>query len=548
MKRLLFIPLVLGIVISLFLLLGIKTDVGVYAADGNTFTLFAGQNTEVGEVVVDDGNFKNLLVTYKLIEGYCLLETHLHIGNDIPMAGGKTKNPVPGKFEYSLEHDCKQSYTYEIPWDEVAFGETVIAAHAAVEQIPICSTIKETPYYAYKVGPYEQGTRYDETSVKTERSNPDAVLSYTSTSSKESDFFSLGFDGWLEIEFEFPILNGIGYDFQVVEDTWGLPYPYETAETFVKSEITDEWVLLGEANNQNLINSWHTITNFDLGDLSYAKYVKIKDVSKKEDFVAKYPAQAATLDGFDLNALISLQNYFECTMPKYETAWAGNLRFNDKGNWATYFTYDIQAPENFLKTAVYEGYCDTFGTGADETLTFTFTNDVVCTRDYPHVIMDGVSTIGTGPLTWKFKDNIVTITSTGAFKTPRPKIGDIVKGFNYITDTLGNPVLVPVEGIEIEGKILVPSWTGTWDTMFDSLYPTTLTLTQDGNSYTGNYSYEYDGSLVEGNVWGSIDGLVLSGNYNEGYGDGDMEFIMSCDGNSFTGSYDRSGVWNGVRQ
>jgi hypothetical protein len=81
-------------------------------------------------------------------------------------------------------------------------------------------------------------------------------------------------------------LNGPGNDLRVIEDTWGLPYPDETADVWASVDGIN-WVYLGEADNQTpYLCRIHTITEFDLEDVSldYARFVKVQDTSKQSGF------------------------------------------------------------------------------------------------------------------------------------------------------------------------------------------------------------------------------------------------------------------------
>lgn len=57
----------------------------------------------------------------------------------------------------------------------------------------------------------------------------------------------------------------------------------------------------------------------------------------RADFASKYPSQGATLDGFDVNAILALQTNRTCTTYS-ETAWGGVSGFSGR-NWATYIDY-----------------------------------------------------------------------------------------------------------------------------------------------------------------------------------------------------------------
>lgn len=173
--------------------------------------------------------------------------------------------------------------------------------------------LAQAPYGGSRVVSYDQGNRYNGQPVIETRSNPNAVLTYE-TGQVESNFYSLGFsmgkDGWIIIEFDHPIQNGEGNDLRVVEDTWGLPYPRESAAVYVSTD-KKHWYYLGEADNQKPVSNIQTITEFDLKTvgLKEARYVMVKDTSKKSDFTKYSPSQDKTLDGFDLNAVLALHDY-----------------------------------------------------------------------------------------------------------------------------------------------------------------------------------------------------------------------------------------------
>jgi hypothetical protein len=81
-------------------------------------TLYAGQDIDVGTVtaiVSADGT--TIDITYATTGDWLLNATHLHVAcslDGIPQT--KTNNPIPGKFDYSVEHVTPVTeYTYTIP-------------------------------------------------------------------------------------------------------------------------------------------------------------------------------------------------------------------------------------------------------------------------------------------------------------------------------------------------------------------------------------------------------------------------------------------------
>ena len=372
-----------------------------------TVNLYAGQDILVGYVTVTN-DYETIYIEYQLNEGWCMTETHVHVGEelgDFPLAG-RWGNPVPGQFDYKNDHDpCVISYTYEIPIGDWEADDTVlIGAHAVVEKVE-CEILAVAPYGGFEIVDTFQAWRIDHTPeapryVREQRSNPDNVLEI-GTPGQET-FYSLGYGGvlnsegtavetffgeyfedrrdpaairemeewvdddlaaelsdtennagWIIIEFDYPILNVEGeYDLQVVEDTWGLPYPLELAAVFGRADANDDWTFLFLAHNQEPVGTptYHTYTNGNLGDLDQAVQILVQDVSDPEWFIP-YPHGVATLDGYDLNAVVALNDHEVCTVYD-ETAWGafdvGDKRFTEQGNWATYFTYIIGQQEYIL--------------------------------------------------------------------------------------------------------------------------------------------------------------------------------------------------------
>ena len=170
-----------------------------------------------------------------------------------------------------------------------------------------CCTPCTAPYYPLRVTGFEQGLRKDGGAVRIGRSNPDAVLTYEK-SQNETNFFSLGYEGWWMGEFECPVPNGEGDDFRVVEDTWGT-YPLESADVFV-SQDGDSWVYMGVADNANRDADFniHTEDYFDLADvgLDWFKFIKIVDTTP-------VPASGyLDSDGYDLNTIEALHSSETC--------------------------------------------------------------------------------------------------------------------------------------------------------------------------------------------------------------------------------------------
>lgn len=154
------------------------------------------------------------------------------------------------------------------------------------------------PFFASTVLDTLQGDRKDGSDVAAARSTPTQglVLEFGNV---ETNFYSLGFGGWIEVGFSDIFVDGPGNDLKITEDTWGA-YPLEKADVFVSKDGTN-WTLIGAADNSNSVNATHTTTEFDLGSIgwTWANYVRIVDISDSVIF----PPEG---DGYDLNAVEAL--------------------------------------------------------------------------------------------------------------------------------------------------------------------------------------------------------------------------------------------------
>ena len=123
------------LLIGALALLAATVPIGAAGADttttNGTYTLYAGQDIPVGTLNVTNDT-ENLYITFAMDADYCMMETHLQVG-DLDSVQ-KRGNPAPGKFEYSMKHDCVYSYQYTVPLDGLVAGDSIdIAAHAKVK-------------------------------------------------------------------------------------------------------------------------------------------------------------------------------------------------------------------------------------------------------------------------------------------------------------------------------------------------------------------------------------------------------------------------------
>ncbi len=133
------------------------------------------------------------------------------------------------------------------------------------------ATCEQASCYASEVVSFNQKKQNDGSTVTTSRSNPTKALGAPQNNDTEN-FVSLGFGGDITLKFANPIKNGAGNDVRVTESTFGgtscARYP-ETIRAFA-SQDGCHFVWIGDGCQD---------TDFDLGSLAWAQYIKLVDVS-----------------------------------------------------------------------------------------------------------------------------------------------------------------------------------------------------------------------------------------------------------------------------
>lgn len=288
---------------------------------------------------------EKLYVQFETQVPWCMTEVHLQVANDLSSIPGKSGTVISQRIASNLEYeDCNQvrgPYVYNLGENGWTEGSNlVIAAHVVVGESSCtteCEILDPAPYGAFKIVAWEQGLQKNGSPVPESRSDPTAVLTWD-TSKLDTDFFSLGFGGWIEVEFDCPISNGEGDDFFIIEDTWG-PYLPETAEVYASTD-GENWIFLGSADNaiRDDTYEWQTVSWFDLGELESASYIKVIDSTPADPM----PDNS---DGYDLNSIQSLQDCEECSQVCNVTnlvkAWAGNKTITGS-LWARYVRYLVK--------------------------------------------------------------------------------------------------------------------------------------------------------------------------------------------------------------
>lgn len=208
-------------------------------------------------------------------------------------------NPVYNK---TVNASINQGETYQLP--DGSFVSIAGEYKSNLKTIANCDSIITTKLsvvspppaggcYAVLVKGFKQGNMKNGTPVPAIRSNPaKALFAPEPVVNGVVNFVSLGFGGEITLAFEGPVANGPGNDIRIHEATWNKRtcrnYP-EEAEIFASQNACD-WIYIGKVCTNG--------GDLDLGPLSWAQYIKVKDITNKS--FSGFPGSA---DAFDVNAI-----------------------------------------------------------------------------------------------------------------------------------------------------------------------------------------------------------------------------------------------------
>jgi len=345
----------------------------------STIDLIAGQDDpgDIGDVEIwNDEN--NLYVKYIITDtDWCITETHVHVGNslgDFPLT--KKGNPKVGHFKYSKDdHNCVFEYTEEIPLAELTWeedNEVLIAAHAVVKKTITGTIIPDldwkrsaeptinfyegygaawipTQAFAIPLDPnqivWDNGTYYNNgisdvrewASWKYASSDPDGGTynGYSDLRRFQATFtipegYSITAGSLYALHYTSGIpINDNVYIFVNGSENllfWGgtRVYTGEISNSFLG--VTGRAAIRGSAEPKET-DRWYIpgtipdVMNFESGQNTI-------DIFTEEN--ERWGGMGKLMLDLDYEQIIT------------ETAWAEGIRFVDKGNWATYFTYTIQ--------------------------------------------------------------------------------------------------------------------------------------------------------------------------------------------------------------
>ncbi len=161
---------------------------------------------------------------------------------------------------------------------------------------------RTAPYPAARVTSYFQGPQNSGGAVDALLSNPDEGKDFDS-SPVLGGSFALGFDGYIEVEFDCPLKNGDGADLRIFEKTFA--GSDEFADVYAYDMVNQMWVKLGQASNLPIEARPNVANDFDLGLMREVNRIRIVNATPRA-------GAEATSDGFDLNGVYALHDCSDC--------------------------------------------------------------------------------------------------------------------------------------------------------------------------------------------------------------------------------------------
>ncbi len=346
-------------------------------ADPEVIDLLAGQTNKVGEVKVWNDD-TNLCVKYQLsvdaiAEGLFLTETHLAVAisiDDIPQTN--KGNPIPGHFFYSDDHGPVTEYTYDIPLNGWG-SETVlyIAAHAVVERTETGTFMPELTWQR-SLEPDDTmffpgyGAAWTPTEAFT------IPLNETQTVWDNGSYYDSGVTDSREYaswKYAFTEPDGGSYngssDLRRFQATFTIPEGYTvTGGSLYAPHFTDGipindnvYIFVNGEDNLLFWGGTRVFTGEIPGSfLGVTGLLAIPGTTEPKETDGWYipgtiPEVTEFIPGENVIDIFTEENerwggmgklVLELDYKYTETAWANGKRFTDRGNWATYITYNSE--------------------------------------------------------------------------------------------------------------------------------------------------------------------------------------------------------------
>ena len=206
-----------------------------------------------------------------------------------------------------------------------------------------------------------------------------------------------------------------------------------------------------------------------------------------------------------------------------------------------------------LESVVYEGTCSLFGTHIGDKITFTFSNNVFHESNV-EVTFQTAQRLweGWGADDWTMDGNTATVTLKRLYSSPRDIIGDTVIDISGMVDALGNPVIIPSGGVEVDGIV-------TYPTVKQSGTFTSTRHLPGGWSYDIVIARDCDDSFISGTITLTdingdvVEAVIKDLKYDYAYWSGDIPNIAAVGTTTYLGVnyyfmflYAKRALWMGI--
>lgn len=313
------------------------------------YTLYAGQDWEVGEVLVktsEAGVCVQFMLTDEdaIAEGWLITEAHVAVAatdGDIPQT--KTGNPIPGRFEVNetLDPGVVETpwYCLDDPDSYVKGGPLVIAAHAVVSRVVAADDCWDEVWQIGDVEVANETTGWlenyaDEFNWGDPAGPTTAGPSLAAEAPAFADPFVVGSTPTSQFPYNSNYNRGYATDFDVQWDG-ALPFGGRLTVSWCPGTSASEKKVLGDAVSATFTATGSTVPGMDW---FLDRYPLVED----SVVVDPLPLGTHTVNFQHTEGDGTFWDWIRLEKPceevESETGWGGEGEFKGK-NWATYITY-----------------------------------------------------------------------------------------------------------------------------------------------------------------------------------------------------------------
>jgi len=207
--------------------------------------------------------------------------------------------------------------------------------------------------------------------------------------------------------------------------------------TNTHDDLTRSWVTYFRANSDSIDNHYFYYIGGRHFNEDYPGSPGLSSTNASHVGVGEYEIILESLCGYDQNWEIGIGPW---------------LHRDDVYVIEDEVEISIAPIQTCLLAAVYYGEGDLYGSHMGDTMTFTFSDDI-SRKENTNVTFETAERLWEGwgdpPMSWVITDNVLVVTATGVFNSPRDLVGDKVMNITGLEDSSGGDIVIPDGGVLI---------------------------------------------------------------------------------------------------